>query len=158
MRVTGRVDCFGCVCALQTLKIKYSVFYVYLLHTVCYFICIFHAVIRQISMLFIDNKDSLFCILCRSWQSNTNLFWCQCRSWVCCPQAGSVHTASWSKETWLSAVAAVVVPQCPWNHAVSMTSATPLVTTVRNWDSRSTVLSIWSMNGKFNHALPAGKQ
>ena len=29
--VTSRVDCFGCVCAVQTLRlIKYSVFYVYL--------------------------------------------------------------------------------------------------------------------------------
>ena len=28
MRVSGRVDCFRCVCALQTLR--YSVFYVYL--------------------------------------------------------------------------------------------------------------------------------
>ena len=32
-------------------------------YTVCYFICIFYAVVRQISMLFIDNKDSVFCIL-----------------------------------------------------------------------------------------------
>ena len=30
-------------------------------YTVCYFTCIFYAVVRQISMLFIDNKDSVFC-------------------------------------------------------------------------------------------------
>ena len=30
-------------------------------YTVCYFTCIFYAVIRQVSMLFIDNKDSVFC-------------------------------------------------------------------------------------------------
>ena len=29
--------------------------------TVRYFTCIFYAVVRQISMLFIDNKDSVFC-------------------------------------------------------------------------------------------------
>ena len=63
-RVTVKVDCFGCLCALHT-KIKYSVFYVYLCSCViilCYSTCIFYAVVRQISMLFIDNKDSLFCI------------------------------------------------------------------------------------------------
>ena len=32
-------------------------------YTVCYFTGIFCAVVRQISMLFIDNKDSEFCIL-----------------------------------------------------------------------------------------------
>ena len=32
-------------------------------YTVCYFTCIFYAVVRQMSMLFIDNKDSVFCIL-----------------------------------------------------------------------------------------------
>ena len=31
--------------------------------TVCYFAGIFYAVVSQISMLFIDNKDSVFCIL-----------------------------------------------------------------------------------------------
>ena len=31
--------------------------------TLCYFTGIFYAVVRQISMLFIDNKDSVFCIL-----------------------------------------------------------------------------------------------
>ena len=65
MRVTGRVDCFGymCVCRPDS-KIKYSVFYVYLcscIILVCYFTGIFHVVVRQISMLFIDNKDSVFC-------------------------------------------------------------------------------------------------
>ena len=30
-------------------------------YTVCYFTCIFYAVVRQISMLFIGNKDSVFC-------------------------------------------------------------------------------------------------
>ena len=32
-------------------------------YTVCYFTCIFYAVVRQISMLFIDNKDSVFGII-----------------------------------------------------------------------------------------------
>ena len=49
--VTGRVDRFGyvCVCALQTLKIKYSVFYVYLCARIilCYFTGIFYAVVRH---------------------------------------------------------------------------------------------------------------
>ena len=32
-------------------------------YTVCYFTGIFYAVLRQISVLFIDNKDSVLCIL-----------------------------------------------------------------------------------------------
>ena len=50
-----------CLCPPDS-KIKYSVFYVYLCfmyYTVCYFTGIFYAVVRQISMLFIDNKDSV---------------------------------------------------------------------------------------------------
>ena len=46
-------------------KIKYSVLYVYFCSCViilCYFTGIFYAVVRQISMLFIDNKDSVFCM------------------------------------------------------------------------------------------------
>ena len=31
-------------------------------YTVCYFTCIFYAVVKPISMLFIDNKDSVSCI------------------------------------------------------------------------------------------------
>ena len=31
-------------------------------YTVCYFTCTFYAVVRHISMLFIDNEDSVFCI------------------------------------------------------------------------------------------------
>ena len=34
-------------------------------YTVCYFTFISHAVVRQISMLFIDNKDSVLCIRAR---------------------------------------------------------------------------------------------
>ena len=34
----------------------------FIYHTVCYFTGIFNAVVRQISMLFIDNKDSVFCM------------------------------------------------------------------------------------------------
>ena len=55
-----------CVCALQSLEIKYSVFYNICVlmfmycYTVCYFTCIIYAVLRQISMLFIDNKDSVY--------------------------------------------------------------------------------------------------
>ena len=67
-RVTGWDDCFGmCVCPPDS-KIKYSVFNVYLCSCViilCYIICIFYAVGRQISMLSIDNKDSVFCIMLR---------------------------------------------------------------------------------------------
>ena len=35
----------------------------FMYYTVCYCTGIFYAVVRQISMLFIDNKDSVFCIL-----------------------------------------------------------------------------------------------
>ena len=52
-RVTGRVDCFGCVCALQTLKIKYSVFYVYLCS------CIRLCVILLVS--FMQSKGKFLC-------------------------------------------------------------------------------------------------
>ena len=39
MRVTGRVDCFGCVCVCPPdSKIKYSVFYVYLCS--CIILCV----------------------------------------------------------------------------------------------------------------------
>ena len=31
-------------------------------YTVCYFTGIFYAIVRNISVLFIDNKDSVFCI------------------------------------------------------------------------------------------------
>ena len=44
-------------------KIKYSVLYVYFCSCViilCYFTGIFYADVRQISMLFIDNKDSVY--------------------------------------------------------------------------------------------------
>ena len=34
----------------------------FMYYTVCYFIGIFYAVIRQISILFIDNKISVFCL------------------------------------------------------------------------------------------------
>ena len=33
----------------------------FMYYTVCYFTGLFYVVIRQISMLFIDNKDSVFC-------------------------------------------------------------------------------------------------
>ena len=46
-------------------KIKYFVFYnvydAFVYYTVCYFTGIFYAVVKQISMVFIDNKDSVFC-------------------------------------------------------------------------------------------------
>ena len=32
-------------------------------YTVCYFTCTFYAVVRQIYILFIDNKGSVFCII-----------------------------------------------------------------------------------------------
>ena len=34
----------------------------FMYYTVCYFTGILYAVVRQISMLFIDNKDSVFCL------------------------------------------------------------------------------------------------
>ena len=37
----------------------------FMYYTACYFTGIFYAVVRQISMLFIDNKDSVFCIQAR---------------------------------------------------------------------------------------------
>ena len=46
-------------------KIKYSVFYVCLCSRIiilCVILLVFYAVVRQISMLFIDNKDSVFCM------------------------------------------------------------------------------------------------
>ena len=36
--------------------------FAFCVHTVCYFTGIFYAVVRQIIILFIDNKDSVFCI------------------------------------------------------------------------------------------------
>ena len=66
------VGCFRCVCvcAVQT-QIKFSVFHsicilMFMYLIVCYFTGLFYAVIRQISMLFIDNSDSVFCISTRS--------------------------------------------------------------------------------------------
>ena len=63
MHVTGKVDCFGYVCALQT-QSEYSLFYniIYIMScvlmfmyysTVCYFTDIFYTVIWQVSVLFI---------------------------------------------------------------------------------------------------------
>jgi len=88
MRVTGRVDCFGCVCALQTLRSSTLCFMCTYVHVLCcYFTGIFYALVRQISMLFTDNKDSVFgsigdrlllrllmynctlCSLCFNWRS-----------------------------------------------------------------------------------------
>ena len=44
-------------------KIKYCVLCVLMFkyNTSCYFTGILYAVVRQISVLFIDNKDSVFC-------------------------------------------------------------------------------------------------
>ena len=39
-------------------------------YTVCYLTGIFYAVVRQISMFFIDNKISVFCILYENMNSN----------------------------------------------------------------------------------------
>ena len=53
-----------CVCPPDS-KIKYSVFYVYSCSCIiilCYFTGIFYGVVRQISMLFIDSNDSVFCM------------------------------------------------------------------------------------------------
>ena len=67
MRVTGGVDCFGCVCVcppdFKDKVLCISCVFMFMYYTVCYFTGIFYAVVRQILMLFIDNKDSAFCIL-----------------------------------------------------------------------------------------------
>lgn len=71
-RVTGKVDCFGCVCVPFRLTDKvlcvllYVCSHVHVLcyYVVCYFTGILYAVVRQISMSFIDNKDSGFCRFC----------------------------------------------------------------------------------------------
>ena len=65
MCVTGRVDCFR-VCVPSRLEDKVLCVLcvlMFIYYTVCYFTGIFYAVIRQISMLFIDNKDFVFCTL-----------------------------------------------------------------------------------------------
>ena len=59
-------------------------------YTVCYFTSIFYAVVRQISVLFIYNNDSVFCILTelRSLNENKYLGICQkddrreCSDWI----------------------------------------------------------------------------
>ena len=64
-RVTGRADCVGCACALQTQSpLCFTIYGVlmFMYYTVCYCTGIFYAVVRQISMLVIDNKDSVFTI------------------------------------------------------------------------------------------------
>ena len=61
--------CFGCVCVSFRLKhkvlcvLQYMCTYVYVLYCVLFYWYLFYAVVRQISMLFIDNKDFVFCIL-----------------------------------------------------------------------------------------------
>ena len=60
--VTGRVDCFGCVCAHQIQRQSALCFIcvlIFMYYTMCYFTGLFYAVVRQISMLFVDNKDSV---------------------------------------------------------------------------------------------------
>ena len=56
-----------CLC-LPDSKIKYTVFYnicvlMFMYYTVCCFTGLFYAIVRHISMLFIDNEDSVLCIL-----------------------------------------------------------------------------------------------
>ena len=52
------------MCVCPTDSNIYSVFYIYMCNYVhvlyCYFTGIFCAVVRQISMLFIDNKNSMY--------------------------------------------------------------------------------------------------
>ena len=43
-----------CVYSIHVLMFMY--------YTVCYFTGLFYAIVRQISVLFIDNKDSVFCL------------------------------------------------------------------------------------------------
>ena len=52
-RVTSRVDCFGCVCALQTQSTQcfYNIcVLMFMYYTACYFTGIFYAIVRQISI------------------------------------------------------------------------------------------------------------
>ena len=69
--VTGRVDRFGvCVPSRLYNKVLCVLCVLTLMHyTVCYFTDIFYAVVRHISMLSIDNKDSGF------WM-DSGLCWC----------------------------------------------------------------------------------
>ena len=60
--VTGRVDCFG-LCAPARLKDKVLCVLQYIYLYLCYFTGIFYAAVRQISMLFIENKHPVFGIL-----------------------------------------------------------------------------------------------
>ena len=69
MAVKGLISdssaCFGCVCVPSRLKDKILCVLcelMFMYYTVCYFTGIFYAVVRHISMLFIDSKDSVFCI------------------------------------------------------------------------------------------------
>ena len=67
--VTGRVDCFGCVCVPPRLKDKVRFVLQYMStygHVLFVNLLVSYAVVRQISMLFIDNKDCVFCILYES--------------------------------------------------------------------------------------------
>ena len=50
------IYCFGVSGLLCVLMFVYY-------YTVCYFTGIFNAVVREISVLFMDSKDSVFCIL-----------------------------------------------------------------------------------------------
>ena len=43
--------------------LQYMCVFMFMYDTVRYFTGIFYAVVRQISMLFINNKDSAFCVL-----------------------------------------------------------------------------------------------
>ena len=52
-----------------------DVFYVH----VCYFTCIFYAVVRQISILFINSKDSVFCKSVKTLATNLFYFSSQLR-------------------------------------------------------------------------------
>ena len=62
--VTGRVDWFGCVCVPPRLKDKVRFVLQYMStygHVLFVNLLVSYAVVRQISMLFIDNKDCVFC-------------------------------------------------------------------------------------------------
>ena len=47
--------------------LQYICTYSHVVYTVCYFTGIFYAVVRHISVLFIDNKDCVFCKELRRW-------------------------------------------------------------------------------------------
>ena len=95
------VDRFGCACPPDSCP--RSAFDVYLCSCIiilCYFTGIFHAVVSQISMLFIDNKDSVFCIFspapCWFQKDRGTDTLGRCQAWSLCSATGRTGPG-WSR-------------------------------------------------------------